>query len=136
MHLLDIYPSTIDDCAALIERQGVLPITQIKTISESLKAHRERIIFDNLTLSILISKIIVTNKYNLVFYFLDGRTFRYRLTDVTPKSRPGFYERTQRKQAILDLYQKGVPSSHIAERLGISKNTVRTIIRRHKLKTK
>ena len=77
VHLMGTYASTIDDCATLLERQDVLPIRIIKTLLQGFKAHPERLVFDNLALSILISKIIVTNKYNLVFYCLDGSTFRY-----------------------------------------------------------
>ncbi len=135
-HLFSLYPSMISDCKGLIERQNVPNQPQINAFLERLATHPECVTFDNLAVSVLISKIIVTNKHNLNFYFIDGNTFRYRLQDLTPKAKPSFYERNKRKRAILDLHYKGVPASKIAKKLKISINTVRALIRRHKLKNK
>ena len=52
--------------------------------------------FDGLAQSILITKITVPEHHNLVFRFIDGSIYRYRMTAATPKSKPGAYERKQK----------------------------------------
>lgn len=86
--------------------------------------------FDGLAQSILITKIIVTEHHNLVFRFLDGSTYRYRMTAATPKSKPGAYERKPNHERILALYNKGTTPAEIARTLGISVNTVNTFLLR------
>ena len=62
--------------------------------------------FDGLAQSILITKITVPEHHNLVFRFIDGSIYRYRMTAATPKSKPGAYERKQNHERILALYAR------------------------------
>ncbi len=118
------YTDTIADCTELLHR--TLPNAP-QAVYDGLTITPA---FDGLAHSILITKITVTEHHNLVFRFLDGSTYRYRMTASTPKSKPGAYERKQNHERILALHNKGTTPAEIARTLGISVNTVNSFLRR------
>ena len=92
--------------------------------------------FDGLAQSILITKITVPEHHNLVFRFIDGSIYRYRMTAATPKSKPGAYERKQNHERILALYHKGTTTAEFARVLDIGIKTVNSFLRRWRNKNK
>lgn len=92
--------------------------------------------FDGLAQSILITKITVPEHHNLVFRFIDGSIYRYRMTAATPKSKPGAYERKQNHERILALYHKGTTPAEFARVLDIGIKTVNSFLRRWRNKNK
>ena len=43
------------------------------------------LVFDNSAISILIEKAVVTKDANMIFYYIDGSKFTYRISANTPK---------------------------------------------------
>ncbi len=118
------YTDTIVDCKELL----------LRTLPNAPQAVYDRITiaptFDSLAQSVLITKMTVTEHYNIVFHFIDGSTYRYRMTARTPKSRPGAYERKQNYERVIEFYRKGTTSAEIARILGIDTSTVNSFLRR------
>ena len=88
------------------------------------------IVFDNSAVNVLITKAVVTTDANIVFYFVDGSTYKYRICGNTPLGQANMNVRKEYHRRIAELYAQGMPSSAIAETLGIPINTVRSYIRR------
>ena len=81
-------------------------------------------------IGILIRKMVVTPKQTLVIHYLDGTTYRHRL-GATPRG-ARLYNTKRDHSQILALYAEGCSAKEIAQRLGISVNTVRSFLRRHR----
>ncbi len=124
------YRDTIADCKELL----------LRTLPNAPQAVYDSITiaptFDYLAQSVLITKMTVTEHYNIVFYFIDGSTYRYRMTALTPKSQLGAYERKQQNERIIALHNKGATPAEIARTLDINVNTVNTFLRRWRNNTK
>ena len=88
------------------------------------------IVFDNSAVNVLITKAAVTTDAHIVFYFVDGSTYKYRICGNTPLGQTNMNLRKEYHQRIADLYSQGMSASTIAETLGIPPNTVRSYIRR------
>ena len=83
---------------------------------------------DALMIRILIFKMVVTPKRNLVVHFLDGSTYRHRLGATQRGTR--LYNTKRDHSQILTLSAKGCSAKEISQRLEISVNTVRSFLRR------
>ena len=90
----------------------------------------QNIVFDNSAVNVLITKAVVTTDAHIVFYFVDGSTYKYRICGNTPLGQTNMNLRKEYHQRIAELYAQGVPQSKIAEKLGIPINTVRSYIKR------
>ena len=90
----------------------------------------QNIVFDNSAVNVLITKAVVTTDAHIVFYFVDGSTYKYRICGNTPLGQTNMNLRKEYHQRIAELYAQGVPQSKIAETLGIPINTVRSYIKR------
>ena len=88
------------------------------------------IVFDNSAVNVLITKAVVTTDANIVFHFIDGSTYKYRICGNTPLGQANMNVRKEYHRKIAELYAQGVPQSTISETLGIPINTVRSYIRR------
>ena len=88
------------------------------------------IVFDNSTVNVLITKAVVTTDANIVFYFVDGSTYKYRICGNTPLGQANMNVRKEYRRKIAELYAQGISPSAIAAMLGLSPNTVRSYIRR------
>ncbi len=88
------------------------------------------IVFDNSAVNVLITKAVVTTDAHIVFYFVDGSTYKYRICGNTPLGQTNMNLRKEYHRRIAELYAQGVPQSIIAETLGLSLNTVRSYMRR------
>ena len=86
--------------------------------------------FDNSAVNVLITKAVVTTDANIVFYFVDGSTYKYRICGNTPLGQANMNVRKEYHRKIADLYSQGISASTIAETLGLPPNTVRSYIRR------
>ena len=86
--------------------------------------------FDNSAINVLITKAVVTTDANIVFHFVDGSTYQYRICGNTPKGKRNMNVRKEYHRRIAELYSQGIPSSAIAQTLGIPLDTVRSYIRR------
>ena len=106
----------------LNDREGAL--NELKHIT----AHN--VVFDNSAVNVLITKAVVTTDAHIVFYFVDGSTYKYRICGNTPLGQTNMNLRKEYHRRIAELYSQGVPQSKIAEKLGIPINTVRSYIRR------
>ena len=84
---------------------------------------------DGLMIGILIRKMVVTPKQNLVIHFLDGSTYRHRL-GATPRG-TRLYNTQRDRSRMLALRAEGCSAKEISRQLGISVNTVRSFLRRH-----
>ena len=106
----------------LNDREGAL--NELKHIT----AHN--VVFDNSAVNVLITKAVVTTDANIVFYFVDGSTYKYRICGNTPLGQANMNVRKEYHRKIADLYSQGISASTIAETLGLPPNTVRSYIRR------
>ena len=88
------------------------------------------IVFDNSAVNVLITKAVVTTDAHIVFYFVDGSTYKYRICGNTPLGQTNMNLRKEYHQRIAELYAQGVPQSKIAEKLELPLNTVRSYMRR------
>ena len=88
------------------------------------------IVFDNSAVNVLITKAVVTTDANIVFHFIDGSTYKYRICGNTPLGQANMNVRKEYHRKIAELYAQGISPSAIAAILGLSPNTVRSYIRR------
>ena len=88
------------------------------------------IVFDNSAVNVLITKAVVTTDAHIVFYFVDGSTYKYRICGNTPLGQTNMNLRKEYHRKISELYSQGVSASAIAQTLGLPPNTVRSFIRR------
>ena len=90
----------------------------------------QNISFDNSAVNVLITKAVVTPDAHIVFYFVDGSTYKYRICGNTPLGQTNMNLRKEYHRKIADLYSQGMSASTIAETLELPLNTVRSYIRR------
>jgi len=88
------------------------------------------IVFDNSAVNVLITKAVVTTDAHIVFHFIDGSTYKYRICGNTPLGQTNMNLRKEYHRRIAELYSQGISASTIAETLGLPLNTVRSYIRR------
>ena len=88
------------------------------------------IVFDNSAVNVLIMKAVVTTDAHIVFHFIDGSTYKYRICEKTPPGQTNMNLRKEYHRRIAELYSQGISASTIAETLGLSLNTVRSYMRR------
>lgn len=88
------------------------------------------IVFDNSAVNVLIMKAVVTTDAHIVFHFIDGSTYKYRICEKTPLGQTNMNPRKEYHRRIAELYSQGISASTIAETLGLSLNTVRSYMRR------
>ena len=88
------------------------------------------IVFDNSAVNVLIMKAVVTTDAHIVFHFIDGSTYKYRICEKTPLGQTNMNLRKEYHRRIAELYSQGISASTIAETLGLSLNTVRSYMRR------
>ncbi len=86
--------------------------------------------FDNSAVNVFITKAVVTTDAYIVFYFVDGSTYKYRICGNTPKGQTNMNVRKEHHKQILELYAQGITPIQIAEILGLPPSTVRSFIRR------
>ena len=89
----------------------------------------QNISFDNSAVNVLITKAVVTTDAHIVFYFVDGSTYKYRICGNTPLGQTNMNIRKEYHRRIAELYSQGISASTIAETLGLSLNTVRSYMR-------
>ena len=106
----------------LNDREGAL--NELKHIT----AHN--VVFDNSAVNVLITKAVVTTDAHIVFHFIDGSTYKYRICGNTPLGQTNMNIRKEYHRRIAELYSQGISASTIAETLGLSLNTVRSYMRR------
>ena len=106
----------------LNNREGAL--NELKHIT----AHN--VVFDNSAINVLITKAVVTTDAHIVFHFIDGSTYKYRICGNTPLGQTNMNIRKEYHRRIAELYSQGISASIIAETLGLSLNTVRSYMRR------
>ena len=88
------------------------------------------IAFDNSAVNVLITKAVVTTDAHIVFHFIDGSIYKYRICGNTPLGQTNMNLRKEYHWRIAELYSQGISASTIAETLGLSLNTVRSYMRR------
>ena len=129
-HLLKIHKNIIPDCADLLSQAPEEISSDARSVLNDIAHGKLDIRIDGLMIGILIRKMVVTPKQTLVIHFLDGTTYRHRL-GATPRGTRLY--NTQRDHSwMLALYAEGCSAKEISQRLGISVNTVRSFLRRHR----
>ena len=115
-------------CAELL---SALPLNDREGASTALAEMKPQdIVFDNSAVNVLITKAVVTTDAHIVFYFVDGSTYKYRICGNTPLGQTNMNLRKEYHRRIAELYSQGISASTIAETLGLSLNTVRSYMRR------
>lgn len=127
-HLLKTHQNIIPDCAALLSQAPGEISSDARSVLNDIAHGKLDIQIDGLMIGILIRKIVVTPKQTLVIHFLDGSTYRHRL-GATPRG-TRLYNTKRDHSQILALYTEGCSAKEISQRLGISVNTVRSIMKR------
>ena len=129
-HLLKIHKNIIPDCADLLSQATGEISSDARSVLNEIAHGKLDIQFDGLMISILIRKMVVTPKQTLVIHFLDGTTYRHRL-GATPRG-TRLYNAQRDHSRMLALYAEGCSAKEISQQLGISVNTVRSFLRRHR----
>lgn len=112
-------------CAELL---SALPLNDREGALADMKP--QDIAFDNSAVNVLITKAVVTTDAHIVFHFIDGSTYKYRICEKTPPGQTNMNLRKEYHRRIAELYSQGISASTIAETLGLSLNTVRSYMRR------
>lgn len=128
-HLLKIHKNIIPDCADLLSQATGEISSDARPVLNDIARGKLDIRIDGLMIGILIRKMVVTPKQNLVVHFLDGSTYRHRL-GATPRG-TRLYNTKRDHSQILTLSAKGCSAKEISQRLEISVNTVRSFLRRY-----
>ena len=128
-HLLKIHQNIIPDCADLLSQALEEISLDARSVLRDIAHGKLDIQIDGLMISILIRKMVVTPKHNLVIHFLDGSTYRHRL-GATPRG-TRLYNTQRDHSRMLALNAEGCSAKEISQQLGISVNTVRSFLRRH-----
>ena len=129
-HLLKTHKKIIPDCADLLSQAPGEISSNARSVLNDIARGELDIQIDGLMIGILIRKMVVTPKQTLVIHFLDGTTYRHRL-GATPRG-TRLYNTQRDHSRMLALYAKGCSAKEISQRLGISVNTVRSFLRRHR----
>lgn len=131
--LLHRYKDILNECLDVYRSAlGTEPEVVRFFISRFMETSPEDILFDNSMVRVLIASINVTPNYNLVFHFIDGRSFRCRYGNVTPKGKLGMYDSVNRHEKMLALSDAGYSATEISDKLKISVSTVYTYLWRHR----
>ena len=69
----------------------------------------------------------------MIFYYIDGSKFTYRISANTPKGQRNMNIRKEHHKQMFELYSNGMTRTEIAKVLGISPNTVESYLRRLKI---
>ena len=118
----------VELCTELL---SALPLNDRETALTALADMKlQDIAFDNSAVNVLITKAVVTTDAHIVFYFVDGSTYKYRICGNTPLGQTNMNLRKEYHRRIAELYSQGISASTIAETLGLPPNTVRSYIRR------
>lgn len=125
-HLLQTHKHIIADCADLLGQMLGIVSAEARSALQDIAQGKLNIRIDGLMIRILISKMVVTPKQNLVVHFLDGTTYRHRL-GATPRTKR-LYNAQQIHEQMLALSAKGCSAKEISQRLEISVNTVRSFL--------
>lgn len=112
-------------CAELL---SALPLNDREGALADMKP--QDIAFDNSAVNVLITKAVVTTDAHIVFHFIDGSTYKYRICGNTPLGQTNMNLRKEYHRRIAELYSQGISASTIAETLWLSLNTVRSYMRR------
>ena len=129
-HLLKTHQNIIPDCADLLSQALEEISSDARSVLHDIAHGKLDIQIDGLMIGILIRKMVVTPKQNLVIHFLDGSTYRHRL-GATPRG-TRLYNTQRDHSRMLALRAEGCSAKEISQRLGISVNTVRSFLRRHR----
>lgn len=127
-HLLKIHKNIIPDCADLFSQALGEISSDARSVLNDIARGKLDIRIDGLMIGILIRRMVVTPKQSLVIHFLDDSTYRHRL-GATPRG-TRLYNTKRDHSQILALYAEGCSAKEISQRLGISVNTVRSIMKR------
>lgn len=127
--LLSRYSDVVSDCTELLHGNISNPDTKECHLNSELPGD---ILFDDVAMRTLITGVKITAGGYAVFAFLDGSSCRYRFKAPTPKGVVGMHQRERNHMRILEMHERGVSAKSIAHELGISVNTVRSYLRRHK----
>lgn len=128
-HLLKTHQNIIPDCADLLSQALEEISSDARSVLHDIAHGKLDIQIDGLMIGILIRKMVVTPKQNLVIHFLDGSTYRHRL-GATPRG-TRLYNTQRDHSRMLALRAEGCSAKEISRQLGISVNTVRSFLRRH-----
>ena len=128
-HLLKTHKNIIPDCADLLSQALGEISSDARSVLNDIAHGKLEIQIDGLMIGILIRKMVVTPKQNLVIHFLDGSTYRHRL-GATPRG-TRLYNTQRDRSRMLALRAEGCSAKEISRQLGISVNTVRSFLRRH-----
>ena len=129
-HLLKTHQNIIPDCVDVLSQALGEISSDARSVLNDIARGKLDIRIDGLMIGILIRKMVVTPKQTLVIHFLDGTTYRHRL-GATPRG-ARLYNTKRDHSQILALYAEGCSAKEISQRLGISVNTVRSFLRRHR----
>ena len=129
-HLLKTHKNIIPDCADLLSQATGEISSDARSVLNDIAHGKLDIQIDGLMIGILIRKMVATPNQTLVIHFLDGTTYRHRL-GATPRG-ARLYNTKRDHSQILALYAEGCSAKEISQRLGISVNTVRSFLRRHR----
>ena len=122
------HKNIIPDCADMLSQTPGEILSDAQSVLNDIAHGKLEIQIDGLMIGILIRKMVVTPKQTLVIHFLDGTTYRHRL-GATPRG-TRLYNTKRDHSQILALYTEGCSAKEISQRLGISVNTVRSIMKR------
>ena len=128
-HLLKTHQNIIPDCADMLSQALREISSDARSVLNDIAHGKLDIQIDGLMIGILIRKMVVTPKQNLVIHFLDGSTYRHRL-GATPRG-TRLYNTQRDRSRMLALRAEGCSAKEISRQLGISVNTVRSFLRRH-----
>lgn len=126
--LLQTHKHIIADCADLLEQTLGNVSIEARSALKDIAQGKLNIQIDALMIRILIFKMVVTPKQNLVVHFPDGSTYRHRIGTTLRINQ--IYNAQQIHEQILVLSAKGYSTKEISQRLEISVNTVRSFLRR------
>ena len=129
-HLMKTHKNIIPDCADMLSQTPGEISSDARSVLNDIAHGKLDIRIDGLMIGILIRKMVVTLKQTLVIHFLDGTTYRHRL-GATPRG-TRLYNTQRDHSRMLALYAEGCSAKEISQRLGISVNTVRSFLRRHR----
>ena len=129
-HLLKTHQNIIPDCADMLSQALGEISSDARSVLNDIAHGKLDIQIDGLMIGILIRKMVVTPNQTLVIHFLDGTTYRHRL-GATPRG-TRLYNTQRDHSRMLALRAEGCSAKEISQQLGISVNTVRSFLRRHR----
>ncbi len=114
--LLSRYGNTISSCKEIWDAEfGSIPDDIHCYFDRFNNLPPNSVLFDNTIIRVLITTIKITSSHNLIFCFLDGSSFRYRISSESPKGRPSAYTKRKNHQNILNLHEMGYTATQICD---------------------